>query len=178
MQHKDELEKIFAAYELNDFKWINSQDIVVANWVRMKCLFGCNEKGHASCPPYLPEVAECQKIFREYTNGALFRFQFYAEKDNYPEKLSHQLTNTLHKLERNVFLLGYYKAFILNQVCCGICPECVMDIKDCKNPYKRRPSPEGFAVDVYTTARQAGFELNVVTESSQQISRFAILLIE
>ena len=40
-----------------------------------------------------------------------------------------------------------------------------------------RPAPEAMAVDVYTTVRQAGFEINVLPEYDRTMDRFAILLI-
>ena len=46
-----------------DYKWIDPQQIVVAQWVRMKCMFGCGEYGRAgACPPNTPSVAECERF--------------------------------------------------------------------------------------------------------------------
>lgn len=35
------LEKIFRTHGFEHFKWINSEDIVVSQWVRFKCSFSC-----------------------------------------------------------------------------------------------------------------------------------------
>ena len=43
---------------------------------------------------------------------------------------------------------------------------------------KSRPSPESFAVDVYQTVRNAGMEINVITDNPADMNRIAILLIE
>lgn len=37
---REALESIFKKYGFDDFKWINPKDVVVSQWVRMKCMFG------------------------------------------------------------------------------------------------------------------------------------------
>jgi predicted metal-binding protein len=52
-----DLERMFAARGFSDFRWIDPREIVVAEWVRMKCLYGCVEYGkNAACPPNAPSV--------------------------------------------------------------------------------------------------------------------------
>jgi hypothetical protein len=41
-----------------------------------------------------------------------------------------------------------------------------------------RPSPEGLAVDVFTTARNCGYEIKVLTDYSEEMNRYGFLLIE
>ena len=46
------VDDILNSHEYTDYKWIDPQQIVVAQWVRMKCMFGCGEYGHGgACPP-------------------------------------------------------------------------------------------------------------------------------
>jgi hypothetical protein len=40
-----------------------------------------------------------------------------------------------------------------------------------------RPSPEGMAMDVYTTVRQFGFPINVRTDYDQKMDRYAFLMV-
>jgi hypothetical protein len=40
-----------------------------------------------------------------------------------------------------------------------------------------RPSPEGMAVDVYSTVKQLGFPIEVRTDYSQEMNRYAFLMI-
>jgi len=48
----DKLEKLFKKHRFTDFKWIDPEKIVVSQWVRMKCTFGCGNFGrNACCPP-------------------------------------------------------------------------------------------------------------------------------
>ncbi|UCE57072.1 MAG: hypothetical protein JSV31_15050 [Desulfobacterales bacterium] len=49
--------------------------------------------------------------------------------------------------------------------------------EDCKYPRIARPSPEAMAVDVYSTVRQFGFPIHVLSEYSQEMNRYAFLLI-
>ncbi|MFW9974220.1 MAG: DUF2284 domain-containing protein, partial [Candidatus Thorarchaeota archaeon] len=74
-----DLEGLFTKYEFTEFKWIDPKEIVVSQWVRMKCEFGCEDYGNASCPPNLPSVSECQKFFHEYTDAWIFRFTTIGE---------------------------------------------------------------------------------------------------
>ncbi|MGA3297814.1 MAG: DUF2284 domain-containing protein [Candidatus Bathyarchaeia archaeon] len=74
-EHK-RLEAIFTKHSFMDFRWVDAQKIVIAQWVRMKCMFGCTEYGKsASCPPNIPSVAECERFFRDYTEAAIFHFE-------------------------------------------------------------------------------------------------------
>ncbi len=46
--------------------------VIAAEWVRMKCLYGCDEPGvHRTCPPNLPPVAVTQRLLTEYRRGVL-----------------------------------------------------------------------------------------------------------
>lgn len=38
--------------------------------------------------------------------------------------------------------------------------------------------PEGLAVDVFSTARKCGYDINVLTDYGQAMNRFGILLVE
>lgn len=73
---RKKLEEIFTKHSFTDFRWIDAQKIVVSQWVRMKCMFGCAEYGkRASCPPNVPTVAECERFFRDYKEAAIFHFE-------------------------------------------------------------------------------------------------------
>jgi predicted metal-binding protein len=177
-EKKELIEKVISQFGIQDYKWIDPKDIIVAQWVRMKCVYGCDDYGRACCPPNTPSVDECREFFNEYTSAIVIHFHFDAEKGNYPKKYSHEMYNNLLDIERDVFLSGFHKAFMFNQNCCTLCKECVKRKEDCLYPEKSRPSPEAFAVDVFGTARNLGLPISVVTEPHQKIDRFAILMIE
>ncbi len=178
MKNKKAIEQVIKKSGITDFKWINAQDIMVANWVRIKCTFGCSDYGLAVCPPNTPSVAKCKAFFTEYSQAVLIRFNFMADRDNYPSGYSKQLTLKLLHIEKEIFWLNYPKTFMFNQTCCGICKECVSIRTDCKNLTQSRPSPEAFAVDIFSTAKNAGYEIKVIKQKRSEINRFALLMIE
>jgi predicted metal-binding protein len=178
MISKDKIESLLTKHGLSDYKWINPKDIVVAQWVRVKCFFGCSDYGLGTCPPNTPSVLDCDKFFKEYESGLVVRLNKFADKNSYPKDWSREMTDKLLEIEREIFLSGYQKVFLLNQTCCSICKECSGDRLHCKDKTKSRPSPESFAVDVYQTVRKVGLEINVVSVNPAEMNRIAILLIE
>jgi predicted metal-binding protein len=175
---RKELENLFQAHGYRDYKWVNPKKIIVSQWVRMKCTYGCAEYGNnACCPPNVPSVPECERFFNEYGDAVIFHF---AKKVNKPEdrhKWSKGVNAKLSKLEREVFLLGYERSFLLFMDSCSQCKECARGKKECKQPRTARPSPEALAVDVYSTVRQFGLPIGVLSEYSQEMNRYAFLLI-
>jgi len=174
---KEKIEAILAEQELTDYRWISPKEIVVAHWVRVKCMFGCSDYGTGTCPPHTPSVTECERFFSEYQTGLIIRLSIFADKNDYPSDWSKAMTAKLLETERKIFISGHQKVFLLNQTCCSICKTCVGNRHDCKDKSHSRPSPESFAVDVYQTARNAGYDLNVVTNPGE-MNRIAIILIE
>jgi predicted metal-binding protein len=70
-----DLKTLFQKYGYKDFRFIDPEKIVVSQWVRMKCMYGCGEYGqNASCPPNVPPVSECERFFREYSAAVIFHF--------------------------------------------------------------------------------------------------------
>ena len=84
----------------------------------------------------------------------------------------------LVKLEREAFLSGFERAFLLFIDSCGICDECSKDRENCKILKSSRPSPESMAMDVYTTVRQFGFPVEVLTDYAKEMNRYAFLMVE
>ena len=175
---KSKIESIIANQGFTDYKWIDPKEIVVAHWVRVKCTFGCSDYGLGTCPPNTPSVDDCGKFFKEYENGVILRLSKYADKNAYPSEWSKEMTQKLLAIEREVFLSGYQKTFLLNQTCCSLCKDCAGNRNDCTDKQNSRPSPESFAVDVYQTAQKIGLKINVIENDSAEINRIAILLID
>ena len=174
-----ELEGLFRKRGYRDYKWIDPEKIIVSQWVRMKCMYGCGEYGqNASCPPNVPAVSECERFFREYSTAVIFHFDKKVDKPEDRHNWSKKVNTKLVKLEREVFLSGYERAFLLYMDSCCICPDCSTERENCKEPRLSRPSPEAMAVDVFTTVRQFDFPINVRTDYSEKMDRYAFLLIE
>ncbi len=56
-KQQKQIDDILHSNDYTDYKWIDPQKIIVAQWVRMKCMFGCGEYGHGgTCPPNTPSV--------------------------------------------------------------------------------------------------------------------------
>lgn len=176
---KNKLEPIISKYNYTNYKWIDPKQIIVSNWVRMKCRYGCEEYGKtATCPPNAPEVSECRQFFEDYNTAILFHFEKSVAKPEDRRLWSRNVNLNLLKLERDIFLSGFHKAFLLFMDSCPICTECVGEKELCKNPEQARPSPEGMAIDVFTTVRQYGYPIQVLSEYSQAMNRYAFLLVE
>ena len=178
MTDKEKIESIIRDTGLTDYRWMDPREVVVAHWVRVKCMFGCEDYGYGTCPPNTPPVDECRQFFREYSTGLVFRVTTFADKDDYPVKWSRQMTDSLLEIERRIFLMGHEKTFLLNQTCCAVCKDCPGNMIECTDKKRARPSPESFAVDVYTTVKKFGYDLRVVSENPSEINRFAFILIE
>jgi predicted metal-binding protein len=89
-----------------------------------------------------------------------------------------ELNKKLIKLERAVFLAGCYKAFVLFMDECRLCAECTGARESCLNKADARPGPESLAVDVFTTARSAGYPIEVLKDYNEEMNRYAFLMVE
>ena len=179
MANKKKLEKIFTQHGYSDFKWIHPKDIVVSHWVRNKCTFGCSGYGEkGSCPPNTPPVEVCREFFKEHTTAAIFHFEKSFKKPQYRYKWTNKINLKLLELERDVFLSGYYKAFLFFLDECSLCKECPGTRLECINKKQSRPCPESFAVDVFATVRSIGYTIEVLKSYDQKTNRYAFLMID
>lgn len=173
------LEQVFQRHGFDDYTWIDPEKIVVAEWVRMKCRFGCEEYGkNASCPPNLPSVGECRAFFGEYRRAVLFHLKKGVRSMEELKKWVKVVHLRLVKMEKEIFLSGYHKAFVLMVDSCCLCQDCAGERAACNNPKQSRPTIEALAVDVYQTVRQAGYPIEVRSDFSQEMDRYALLLLE
>jgi predicted metal-binding protein len=152
---------------------IPAQDIVTAEWVRQKCLFGCNGFGRRfSCPPYTPTPAETREVLKDYKTALLIRFRGDIGEPS-PERLvSREMTRhvqqVMFELEQLAFSLGFYKTLGYTGHQCGWCAHCPAKddgakITDCRNRRKMRPSMEAAGIDVYAACASVGWDLDILT---------------
>jgi len=175
---RKELEALFRKQGISEFKWIDPKEIVVSQWVRMKCTFGCGEYGHnATCPPNTPSVAECERFFKEYSEAAIFYFPKKVKKPEDRHAWSKGVNLKLSKIERDVFLSGFEKTFLLFMDSCSLCSECSGERGKCKVPRTARPSPESMAIDVFSTVKKYGFSIEPLTNYAQAMNRYAFLMV-
>lgn len=179
-------------------KPILTSDIIVDDWIRLKCKFGCggyNE--HFSCPPYTPTPTRIREIIKEYEWAILIGFSLplgpYKDPEHYaPYKAL--LQTKLFAIERAAFLAGYYKAFCFSSGPCMLChpkgcrkkPTNVSDLirfrllgyqLPCRNPMMARPAMEGCGIDVFATAQKAGLPIQVLTSRREIPHNYGLLLV-
>jgi predicted metal-binding protein len=179
MDTRERVSTLLDRHHISDYRWLDPHQIVVAQWVRMKCTFGCdNFARNATCPPNTPPVADCRRFFDEYTLGAVLHFPHTVAKPEDRHEWSVEVNNELLPLERDVFLAGFPKTFLLFMDTCGLCKHCAGTRDECKRPREARPTLEAMAVDVFSTVRALGFPIEVLTDYSQAMNRYALLLVE
>jgi len=174
-----ELEEIFVKHGFEHFQWISASDIVVAQWVRMKCLYGCGSFGQkGSCPPNTPSVEECREFFREYRDAVVFHIRARLEDPGTRDSFSREVNTRLLEVEREVFLKDFRKAFLLFMDECQLCAKCPGTLDDCVNHKMMRPCPESMGVDVFATVRKHGFPIQVLKDYRDEMNRYAFLLVD
>lgn len=173
------IEEMARAHDLKEFKWIDPKSIITQHWVRAKCLYGCRRYGKGGCcPPEVPPVGECENFFKEYHSGLFFHF---AQKFEDPEMRfpwTKEVNRRILDLEKEVFLSGFYKAFVFPPGVCNVCDQCTGSKRECLQPYLARPTLEAFCVDVYATARNMGYPVQVLRDYHEEMNRFGLLLVE
>ncbi|MFW9910551.1 MAG: DUF2284 domain-containing protein [Candidatus Thorarchaeota archaeon] len=173
------IEEILLANGFTDYKWIDHDEIPVSHWVRMKCMYGCSEYGkNACCPPNVPSVQDCQELLGEFKRILIFQFSLDPTSPSERTKWAKRVNKRLLELERTLFLEGLVRAFVLIISSCNLCSECTGNKKDCKHPSEARPTPEAFAIDVYSAAQNVGFPIHVLKTRDETMNRYALVLVD
>jgi hypothetical protein len=90
-------------------KLIDTATVVVEEWVRWKCLYGCPLHGKdASHPPCAPDATSTRRVLREYRTAILLN-----------SSRGKSLTEAAVRLEGEAYRAGYYKAFALTALSSG-----------------------------------------------------------
>jgi len=162
---------------------ISPEDVIIGQWVRLKCQYGCGGYGrYFTCPPYSPSVGETKRMVMEYDSALLFEFAFNPESGKNPN-----ITELMFELERKAFLDGLYKAFAFSAGPCRLCDSCVASSIEnanqfskrlCRHQGKARPSMESCGIDVFKTARKVGYEIDVVKNHGDYYKRFGLLMLD
>lgn len=179
LSNRTRMERLFLKHQFKDFKWMNPKSIVVSHWVRMTCMFGCVEYGKiACCPPNTPPVDDCKKFFGEYNVGVVFHFARKFDEPEERHEWAKGVNERLLRLERDVFLAGNPRTFLLFMDSCNLCKNCGEERTKCKNKRSARPSPEAMAIDVFSTVGHLGYPIEVLCDYKQTMNRYAFLLVE
>jgi len=157
-------------------KVIKPENIIVAEWVRLKCQYGCGGYGEClTCPPLSPTPDFTRKMLKYYSKALLLTYE--KVKYNNETELRTDIRENVAELERRFFLDGYYKAFGIAAGPCSLCDFCDVN-KPCKFPRKARPSMEACGIDVYETMRNSGFKLEVVRSQEDYCTLAGLILID
>ena len=200
MMNKD-LESLLSELKTvhEDLRLIPTEIIVVADWVRLKCRYGCDNYGkHLCCPPFSPTPQETRAALSEYRNAVLARFEAKPDSKLTPKHAVKALSNsvvkmqkTVAELEKTAFLAGCYKAFGMNAMPCALCETCVieeiqkkdqavfeLDGVKCKNKEIMRPSMEACGIDVFKTLQNAGYRPHVLKDCKEMVELFGLILLD
>ena len=169
-------------YGLNDIVPFSVDKILVAEWVHLKCRYGCqNYNTNWCCPPATPNPDKVRRILGEYSLALLLVGSktcpdFYR---NTKRKRAMQVKcwKGTVSLERMLFLSGYYKAFSLVGECCALCETCAYP-DDCRFSQEKRPSVESFSIDVIGTLKNLGMSTPVAEDACDTFNYYGIILIE
>ncbi|MCG7843964.1 MAG: DUF2284 domain-containing protein [Methanomassiliicoccales archaeon] len=175
---------------------LSAHDVIVSDWVRFKCRYGCKGYAkHLSCPPYAPTPEETRRMLAEYDHALLLRFDGVpgrqgARPEDVPEdfhpwykELILWVNRTMHLLEKTAFYDGYYKAFAFGAYPCIYCDHCVAEETDgtvdesvrrkCRHMDLVRPSMEAASVDVFATVRKVGWTLRTIPCRNMEYGKIA-----
>ncbi len=179
INNRKTVETIIREHGFSDYRWIKSENIVVAHWVRFKCIFGCTSYGRkGTCPPQVPAVEECRAFFNDYSEAVILRFAHRVDRPEDRVDWSRGISEKLIALERQVFLNGFHKAFMLFMDECRMCSKCTGSREECVRKEVARPGPESLAVDVFSTVRSVGYPIEVLTDYGCEMNRYAFLMVE
>ncbi len=182
-----------------DLKPISPEIVVVADWVRWKCRYGCKAYGkHLCCPPFSPAPEETRRMLSEYRHAVLARFEAKPDQKLLPKHPHHALWNsitrlhkTIYDLECRAFLAGYYRAFGMVAMPCTLCETCVieemqkkdqavfeLDAVKCRHKDMMRPSLEACGIDVFRTLQNAGYSPKVLKDYMARVELFGMILLD
>ena len=162
------LETVRAKSQVIDVKMISPADVETAAWVRLKCRFGCDGYGQCLvCPPFTPTPEQMRGVLDCYRRAVLIHFGREADTKA-----------IVAELERDFFLRGAYKAFGLGAGPCYFCKRCNLEHEQCRHAERARPAMEACGIDVYSTARKAGFPIEVVRTTGQCPNFYGLILVD
>ncbi len=157
-------------------------NIVVAQWVNLKCRYGCSQyKANWSCPPATPDLSEVKTIFSEYSTALLLvgnqnRNDFYRDSNRNRTDQVKYWKGTV-SLERMLFLKGYDKAIGLVSGACSLCKKCAYP-DACRFPMEKRPTVESFYIDLVGTLKNLGINTKVALELHETFKYYSIILLD
>jgi len=161
---------------IEEAKIIDPGSVVTAEWVRLKCQYGCPGFGESlCCPPRAPTPEMTRKVIDSYQKAILLHQRLPKREKRWVRSKS--FSKSIVRLEIEMFLDGYYKAWSMRSGPCDLCKECNLS-GSCQHGYEARPSMEACGIDVFKTARDNGFPIEVVRTHDDEMNIFGLVLAE
>ena len=148
-------------------KIIPVKTIVAAPWVKLKCQYWCKNYGKSKvCPPNSPKYDETKAVINYYEKAILIHGNDKAT-----------VTKIALETEKEAFLSGCYKAFAYGAGPCKLSPE-DDSIDSGENIEQERPLLDAVGIDVFQTARNNGFRIDILYSPEIRPNYFSLVLIE
>lgn len=169
-------------YGIDKIVPLSTKDISVAEWVSLKCKYGCRNFGKSwCCPPETPAPERTRRLTEEYSKALLLsgttrNDHFYREGQKKRRAQVNAWKGAV-AIERRLFLAGYYKAFSLVSERCALCKECKYP-HECIFPNDRRPSVEACSIDIFQTLKNMGETFHIAQEVTEENPFYSIILLE
>lgn len=145
---------------------ISPHDVVVAEWVRAKCQYGCLNYGkNLSCPPFAQDPAATERMLAGYDTA----IWIVAETD-------YQVAEASWRVESFCFFHQCYRAFGMAAGPCKICHDCDL-ANGCRYPNRARPAMEALGIDVIATAERLGYTPRIVPPGEWCTQFFGLVLV-
>lgn len=157
--------------DITGVKQISVSKIVVKDWTKLKCQFGCDSYGkNWACPPLGEGPEVLRKSIKDY------KYALLVEGRTSTVAGQKKFMKAVLGFEKKLFLANYYKAFALMPGPCGICKTCTRP-KPCRYPHMLRPEMAGMGVDVFATLKKLNVSMKVL-DKPQEFKTYAIILLE
>jgi len=154
---------------VKDARIIPAKSIITAEWVRMKCQFGCGGYGRRlCCPPNTPTPGQTARMLEDYEHALLVHIDGTSIEGS-------DINRIVFELELGMFFDGFYRAFGMGAGPCHLCDECP---ELCRHPAEARPSMESCGIDVFGTVRQFGLPIDVLKDRKERSNYYGLILIE
>ncbi|WP_373484646.1 DUF2284 domain-containing protein [Acetobacterium malicum] len=146
---------------------IATDSVVVTEFAKNKCAFGCSSANLKHCQANEIPFDETARLLASYSRAFLIK----------GTPGTGEFQRKILEAERLAFTGGFHKAFAFWAGPCHICATCDLD-KTCLNTKNRRPSMEGSGIDVFETVRNNGETLKTLATKDEFIKYYGLLLLE
>jgi predicted metal-binding protein len=167
----------------SSYRQIDPASVVIAEWVPLKCQFGCGGFNMSyACPPHAPSPAKTQAVVNGFRRALLYQFtipQLTPDNRDAYLKLYRKIHRAMVDVESTLFKDGYHKAFVFQFGGCMICDDCTApEGKPCRFRHLLRPCMESSGMDVFETVRANGIDLETLKVRGETRNQFCLMLVD